>query len=593
MSQKLNGKLKRDYFDEISKNTIREYLAAGYDVKEYDFSNGMNDGTERTDLSLSLSQLMKGNKLTNTEGIVLVSDGWFHDSGLEAVQLAGRSIYPIVPDIQNTDEDIWISGTEFNENAFRNEDSPFVVHCRSIGFAGKATLSFTVDEKLVTKKDLDFSKNNLLEVDFSYIFTELGLRNIQFLLEAQDVNEKLLTNNSATSIVKVIDAKETVLIVTDAVNWESKFVHDALRNNPRLQPSVVIAKNHQLYAGRTLLNKNLKNLDYTLLILINNGHLQLSKTDSDAIIDKLTNGKGVLLIGMPLTNLDMVAPMAMANVGRVFEDSFGSDPKMTEFRTFDMLKTDIAGIPPVLYKYYKLNSGGEVLAHFNNKELSPAIAIKKSGKGTFLHLGMLNLWKWQLWSNTKNYLKFVVSLCNWLSNSSEDRIAFYSNRSGYKQGEIIAFTLKAYDEKMEQLVNLQPELEIFNSKDKSQFKDYMDFDGASYRLDVSELPVGKYKSVVRDRKNNITAETEFIVDESGLEDTNFGINRENLQYLATLSEGRIVDKESYKDNTIDKVYPEKVRRNIEIPLYRKRWLLLLFLLTFCTELWIRRRKGLL
>ncbi|MBN2829541.1 MAG: hypothetical protein JXR56_04380, partial [Candidatus Cloacimonetes bacterium] len=430
-------------------------------------------------------------------------------------------------------------------------------------------------------------------IEYSYTFKDLGLKQVKFEIIMKDTPESIIVNNLETVVVRVRDAKEPVLVITDVVNWETKFVNDALRNNSRLETTIIQAKNRQLYSGSKLLKDNLNAIDYSLLVLINNGYLQLNSKDIEAITDKLMSGKGILLIGMPVFGLDLITPMSIANIGRTFEGTFSYGSQMSEFRSFDFLKNEVENIPPVSYKYYKFNSGSTPLSHFNNKEVSPAIALKKSGKGSFLHLGMLNLWKWQLWSSSNGYRNFIVSLCNWLSNSTEDRVAFYSDRSGYKQGDIIKLFLKAYDEKMELIRDLQPEVTILNAKGKKQFQDFMEFDGNSYRIEASGIPVGEFTASVKDIDDNIYSEFKFLVIESGLEDANIGINNENLKYIASISGGKELTEQTISSLELEKVKPESGTRNIEIPLYRKRWLLVLFLLSFSIELWIRRRKGLL
>ncbi|MDP8232430.1 MAG: hypothetical protein P9L91_07160 [Candidatus Zophobacter franzmannii] len=576
------------------ENTLRNrYTALGYQVTEYNFATGLSGSKERTDLTLTMNELTKQNKLEEVSEIVLISDGWFHDKSFDAVRLSGKRVNPIIPSITNSSADTYISRVEFNENAYRNESTPFVVHCHSEQFNGDATVKMFYLDKLIQAKDISFKDEKVQNIEFSYAFKNTGLKKINFEVTPKNLQEIIQSNNTVVTVSNVREEKETVLIITDAMTWETMYVMDALKNNTRLQTQVLQAKNSSLYSGKKLLREDLNSINYSLLVLINSDRLRLNSRNTGIIIDNLSKGKGLLLIGMPVQGLDSVAPLVKSNISRVFTNTFSYGTKMSEYRSFDFIKSGIDNIPPVDYQYLSSKPNVEVLSSFINNESSPAIALKKSGRGQFLHLGMLNLWKWQLWDNGDGYRKFIVSICNWLSNSTEDRIAFYSDQPGYLQGERVTLTLKAFDEKMELITDLQPNLILKNSKSKEVLSEYFELSEGNYMLKLDELSPDKYTANVSDTQNNIESSLEFIVGEKGLEDANIGLKKENLQYLASLTSGTVVTASSIDGFDISQAKENHSKLNIEIPLYRKHLILILFLLVFALELLIRRRKGLI
>ncbi len=80
----------------------------------------------------------------------------------------------------------------------------------------------------------------------------------------------------------------------------------------------------------------------------------------------------------------------------------------------------------------------------------------------------------------------------------------------------------------------------------------------------------------------------------GLENASSGLNNNFLRFIANQTDGKVISSE--EDLTqLDEITrnPEENIIPREIRLWRKWYIPALFILLFCTELFIRKKKGLL
>ena len=118
-----------------------------------------------------------------------------------------------------------------------------------------------------------------------------------------------------------------------------------------------------------------------------------------------------------------------------------------------------------------------------------------------------------------------------------------------------------------------------------------------YYFNANIFQPGKYM-VSAFYKNRKIASTDFIVYNKTSEKFDSGFNIINLKYIASLTGGKsfFISNKKIGDVVSELTKPSKAKAVIifkEIPLYKKTYLVLIFLISFILELYLRKRWGLL
>ncbi len=153
--------------------------------------------------------------------------------------------------------------------------------------------------------------------------------------------------------------------------------------------------------------------------------------------------------------------------------------------------------------------------------------------------------------------------------------------------------LRVEDSIRQAKLDINPRLEIFDPENKSVFADYMTLDDNDFVASTSFSKAGTYRFEILDKDSGNKTSGKFYVAESSVESRDFDYNMPLLSWIAWESGGKMLDQSSI--STFNPLPPTKEQVTVrnEIPLYKKWYILSLFILTFCTELFFRRRWGLL
>ena len=102
---------------------------------------------------------------------------------------------------------------------------------------------------------------------------------------------------------------------------------------------------------------------------------------------------------------------------------------------------------------------------------------------------------------------------------------------------------------------------------------------------------GKYKFEISDKTSHSQTEGEFMISQYSPESRDNGINISLLSYISNKTYGKLIDDPDLLEIPTAEKEITKIRS--EIPIYKKWYLITFFLLVFCTELFLRKRWGLL
>jgi len=195
-------------------------------------------------------------------------------------------------------------------------------------------------------------------------------------------------------------------------------------------------------------------------------------------------------------------------------------------------------------------------------------------------------------SGDDGYTKLISNCLTWLSNKSTGNYnAIYNN--SYFRGEEIRIRLRSEDEIRQSRLDVNPRIRILDKNNKEVYTDFLKREGDEYAITLQLTEPGTYSFEISDKETGKSTKGKFELSETSIETRDYGYNLSLLSWLAKETGGKLLYKSNLSTfNPVPAKPVEQISRK-EIPLYKKWYILSLFILTFCAELFLRRRWGLL
>lgn len=559
----------------------------GYATREFSFASGLEGDPGSSLLSPALEALAGEIDLERLGGIILASDGWLRDEKLSLISRLGIPFYVVSDTIRSQNPDLAVLRTQNNRYAYRGEPSILRAEIQATAYSGPTQVKLFFGSRLIAQKAVNLRAGEAQSVDFTQSFTSTGFVSYRVEISAAGIQERALANNSLPGGIEILADKEKIVLISDKPGWDNKFILDVIAANNRWEAEHYTLKNNRIFRGETAVTA-LPADNLAALVIINNGSLVLPNDTRDYILQANRRGIGILYQGAPLASLESILPIAPSNVTAPYNGFLSWTSAAGAYPMLSLEEGAQSRIPPVDYYYVNAKRQAQIPVRINNPQASPAIAVTNGTGGKVLAMAFLNLWKWQMQDSSGSYNKLVNASLTWLSNRSEGSFRpIYKN--SYLQGEEILIGLQSDDSIRQSRLDLNPLLIVYDKDNKEVFRDYMTVNEAEYRLGLELDKPGDYRFEISDKASGERAGGYFNLAEGSIEARDFDYNIPLLAWIASESGGRIVDS-AYKPIPAE---PEIRIQSHEIPLYRKWYVISLFILLFCVELFLRRRWGLL
>ncbi|MCB5271589.1 MAG: hypothetical protein LHW56_07070 [Candidatus Cloacimonetes bacterium] len=590
MDLKRDNKSKKDLLKAPLQILKEKYAAAGYETLEHNFANGLKGSPDNSLLIKSLSKLSQTLDFSRVQAIVLASDGWLRDEDFSLIPRLGVPIIALADSSRFLVPDLELKSVETNRYAYRNEAAIIRAKVQSANYSGPAEVQLYLGPNRLATQKVDLEEGLIQTVDFSHRFAQTGFFN--FRVEITPLKQETrLSNNQMPGAIEVLADKELIVTFSDAPAWDNKFIQDAVATNPRWQSASYQIRDGNVWQGEKIAKLDSKDRA-AVIVIVNNGNLRLHSTATEYISSNLSRGAGLLYQGLPIEQLAEYLPLQKSNISAPYQGFVQISPGASLYAMLNALSAEITKLPPLDYYYVTPTAGAEILASMNNPQKSPAIAIKHSGKSRTLAFSFLNLWRWQLQSPDGNYQKMMVNILTWLSNKA---LGSYSAiyQSSYMQGEKVIIRLRAEDDIRGSDLDKNPLITIFDPDGKEITRDFMVREGDEYSFNAELSKTGNYRFEIREPDSQQKSSGSFAISETVAEERDFDFNLPLLSYLASESRGRLLNLSQVQDyKPLPPTLRERISRN-EIAFYKKWYIISLFILSFCLELFFRRRWGLL
>jgi hypothetical protein len=384
-----------------------------------------------------------------------------------------------------------------NNVAYLGNDFPVEVRLHARGFKGENIKSTIYINGEKQEEVVWYSES---EVDskthkFTIRANEVGALKIRVASRAENSDEDLMSNNSRTAIIDILESKRRVLIVADAPHPDVAAIKNAAQSNNHQEVEVIWA---------TDLNQNEEMSKYDIMILHNlpNPQHPLPMAVGEAIAQDVP----MLFIGG--ANVDW-RQLPQERTGIIYEtsdlsESVGSsvNDAFSLFSIDKTLETQLSYMPP-------LNS---VLGEIEAKKSLHVLLYKKlasletvwplwafnqdaAGRRSGVILGE-GIWRWRMETFIKD--ESFVAFDNLINNSikylsSRDDVRRFRIESPNKlfEDERVKFIAQVYDASLNPTTEVDVELTL-SDKDGKEFNFFFTTENNYYSLNCGRLSPGTY-----------------------------------------------------------------------------------------------------
>lgn len=590
MNLKHNSGSKAQHLKPLWQKMEKKFADNDYEVIHKTFANGLNGDKNATLLAPALKELSNQKAFRNLEGVVLPSDGWLRDESLSIVQQLGCPFYVLADSTVNPTPDLAIVNVRYNRYAYKNEPNTIRAEISSQNYSGNAEVRLLLANKIISRQNMKLEKGIISTVDFTQRFNNIGF--FPWKVEVVPLpNESQINNNIFPGAIEVLSEKQRIILISDKPAWDNKFTLDAIATNSRWEAESYLNRNGRIFSGEVLVNE-LDSHNLAAIIIINNGMLNLDNSTANFIQNAFQRGVGIMYQGLPVNELSAILPIQKSNITSIYQGFLVPTAAAANYPMLNSLTVNTKDIPPLDYYYVTASPGTDILATINNPQNSPAIVVQHTKTARSIAFATLNLWRWQMQSSEEGYTKLISSCLTWLSNKSTGNYTAIYNNS-YFQGEEIRIRLRNENEIRQSRLNVNPRIRIMNKNNKEVYTDFLKREGEEYAISLQLSEPGTYSFEISDKESGNSTKGKFELSETSIETRDYGYNLPLLSWLANETGGKVL----YASN-IDSYNPtpakpiEQITRK-EIPLYKKWYVIALFIFTFCLELFFRRRWGLL
>ena len=582
MSQLIDGRSKTEHLGSFERDMQRVAQRSNYSFERIEL---FRNNPRQSRLLDEIRDVLHSGK--EIRGIAIASDGWFHDDPALFRELINIPIYTFRPEISEDNPEITINNIHYNRNARQNEIQPIRVNFTTSNYEGSVEVQLKRNDRVVQRRSVNItSANPTNQIEFEVLFNELGLQ----VYEIEVVGTNDITDRGFAAI-QVLESKSEILIITDQFTWDVRLFNRFLNFNERFSADLVYAYRGDLQQRGERVNVNWQ--DYSGFIIINHGNLLLHSHDLTRLSNMVLNGTGLIYIGNTTPLFEAILPSRPTTIRIVSEAQTQLRPEALAYQIFRDIETYWGRFPPIQFHYLSAKEQAIVLAEALDQNRFPVIFLGHHGTGNVLQFAFHGLWRWQMNNETEVFDRFVNGLAQWIFSSQTDNFFAYTNKNIYYSGEQITVHLSAFDERLNPLQNLNARLDLVRSDGNTVFSDFLVRNEGLFSVTLPQLEAGTYRYRIFDDINNRETSGEFEVLEQDIESLNKGFNHRLLIEMSQASGGYNLTESDLNDFSLERVEAITRVRYHEVQLYRNVLFIITFLVTFCVELYFRKKWGLL
>ncbi len=595
-----------------------------------------------TDLSSAFRTISDLRKTSNTEAIVLYTDGAFTsgENPVYPAQELGVPVYAVGLGDSTEPRDVSVTELFTNEVATVGATQPVDVtlHYGGIKPGEHLNVQFFEEDQKLDEKTIELSQPVGDEsVSFQYTPKSEGTKKLTARVSELS-GEATDKNNLRITYVKVLKNKFHVVLFAGAPSSDVSFLQQFFSENPALQLSTYIQKQGAEFYGGTPTREALGTVDLVVLVGF---PIASSSEESISMIRELLMREGRSLLFIPSHQLDLTKLAEFGDAIPIRTDShYASQAELKAGLSVTPSATEdpLLRIPPDqratvtwegLAPLFKTETHFETLPESRTlatanvqgvKMNEPLLVTRAIGTARQVALTAYGIWQWKLTTfgrdqtyknksdTTKSSLSaldlFLANSVRWLTTQAENkRVQIAPDRKFYQAGERIDFLGQVYNESMEPIEQADVAVQISGPSLTKPLN--LSLEAAGNGRFTATIPEGlgkgdySYKGTASMNGNVIGSDDgRFNVGDFNIELAEPRMRSDILRAMAERTGGKFYTPET-AGNIMKDIYssprfqPREITNTHDFELWNSWPLLTLAILCFGTEWLIRKRLGML
>ena len=553
----------------------------------------------------------------NIASITIISDGVITEGStpIYSAEKLGIPVFTVGIGDSTKKNDVEIKNVINNEFIYAETPTTILATILNNGFSVKTSqISLYENSKLIEQKSLVLNESGVNSISFDYTPKQSGEKKLTLRVSNQD-GESTFLNNQKVFYINVLSNRINVLLLAGSPSADLTFIKNSLSIDQNLKVNTLT----QISAGNFLEQNPQAKLDSADIIYLI--EFPTSTTSEDFVTrlsNKLENRNTpffLLLSGeVNLKKLNRIGSLLPFTVQMIDKNYLQVQPdiqlsELTNPVIQNNLINDWNNLPPISQPIVSLTLKPEskLLAKVkinNQPRNNPLIVSRSFGSKRSLAVIGKEIWKWKLQTATKDltlFDNFIFSSARWL-NAPDDqkKVRIKTSKKIYSSNELVEFSAQVYDESFNPVNDAELNLKIISGDFKEELN-LTSVGGGLYEGSFSSTKNGDYVfngTASIDGKSLGEDKGSFNVGDVEIEMIDSRMNYDFLNLLSTQTSGKYFDPDQYEIllkylSELNKSSTKEKLVTSEIRLWSDEWLLIIVILLFATEWFIRKRAGML
>lgn len=595
----------------------------------YEFGNSVNpidvdslDKLSFSDGATNLQDVFKivQNSEKNIASVTIVSDGVITSGSnpyYDALNL-GIPVFTIGIGDTTQHTDVEIKKVLHNDIVYVETPTNIISTISNKGFSGDLiTAALYEDNKFISQQTVKLSPSGIQNITFDYSPQSSGEKKLSIQLSSLK-GEFTTANNKQVFYVNVLSNKIKVLLLASSPNADLTFIKNALKRDENIQVNSIVQISHNKFQNE--LNYNVIDSADVLFLIGFPSDITPQELLSRVITkikDKETPFFFTLSSGISINKLQSFGNVLPFNIIQMIGGSKEVQPYLLPEQAANPIfqqtdknpLNDWNNLPPVSQPnaVFSPRVESKTLAQIkmnNNVVNSPLIISSSfSGRRSIAVLAK-DIWKWKLQIAPKGldlFDSFIVNSLRWLRTGVDQKLVrVNTSKKNYSQGERVEFTAEVFDESLNPVSDAGIKIKITSQKNNYE-TDMQNIGSGLYEGSIIINETGDFKYSAEAVVNNHLLgkdEGSFNIGEIDIEMANPVMNYSLLNLMANESGGEFFFANDYSSllNKLKELKINSSKEKIvtsEIALWSDTWLLIIAVLLFSFEWFLRKRNGML
>ncbi len=610
----------RSLIEQINSASIsgdKKFYSFGYNVKPLSSDSLLKlDFSETaTDFSKIFSSINQNEN--NIASVTIISDGVITEGStpVYSAEKLGIPVFAVGIGDSAQKNDVEIKNVINNEFIYAETPTTILATILNKGYEGiTSQISLYENSQLIEQKNFILDASGVNSVTFDYTPKQSGEKKLTLRI-ADQKGESTFLNNQKVFYINVLSNKINVLLLAGSPSTDLTFIKNSLLEDENLKVNTLT----QISSGNFLEQNSQQKLDSADIIYLIEFPAKLTSEDFlTRLKNKLENKNTpffLLLSGeVDLNKLNRISSLLPFTIQMIDKNYLQVQPDIQLSEISNPVfqnnsVNDWNNLPPVSQPIISLSVKPEskILSKVrinNQPRNNPLIVTRSFGSKRSLAVIGKDIWKWKLQTASKNltlFDNFIISSTRWL-NAPEDqrKVKIKTSKKIYSTDETVQFSAQVYDESFNPVNDAEVNIQI-NNKDQKESLVLSSIGGGLYEGSINPGFNGDYfftGTALLNGKLLGDDKGSFNVGDVDIEMVETRMNYEFLNLLSNQTKGKYFSPEQYNDliNTLDNLNKNSSKEKLstsEIHLWSDERLLVIVILLFAIEWFVRKRSGML